>query len=203
MIAVIDHHDSFTYNLVHIFEQLTPDVRVLQHDRTSPEEVAAMSPTLIVLSPGPGTPEDAQTALQLLSVFSGGIPVLGVCLGHQVIVRHFGGTVRQGVKPVHGKVSHLQHDGSGLFCGIPNPSPVVRYHSLVADEGEFPACLAVTARSEDGAIMAVRHRFQPVEGIQFHPESILTADGARMLGNSWRAAVRWKEGQHGNPVPAF
>lgn len=205
MIIIIDNQDSFTYNLVHYFEQLDPAVLVFQNGELTAKQIEAYMPDLIVLSPGPGRPAADGASKEVLEQLSGRIPVLGVCLGHQTIIEHFGGRIGKGSKPMHGKVSVLTHKGEGLFKGIPNPTAVTRYHSLVAEE-PLPGCLSVTARSEDGAIMAVRHQYLPVEGIQFHPESVLTAEGFNMLKNSYDSAKQWKEDNkggagHAKPLP--
>ncbi|EGA91353.1 anthranilate synthase, component II [Planococcus donghaensis MPA1U2] len=196
MIVIIDNQDSFTYNLVHYFEQLDPSVRIFQNDELIEKQLETLNPDLIVLSPGPGRPAARGASKNVLTKLSGHIPILGVCLGHQTIVEHFGGTVTKGNQPMHGKVSTLTHDEKGLFKNIANPTSVTRYHSLVA-ENAVPECLVVTARSEDGAIMAVRHRNLPIEGIQFHPESILTVEGFHMLKNSYEQAKEWKETNKG------
>lgn len=205
MIIIIDNQDSFTYNLVHYFEQLDPDVRVFQSHELTAKQIEAFLPDLIVLSPGPGRPAADGASREVLEELSGQIPILGVCLGHQTIIQHFGGQIVKGNQPMHGKVSMLKHNGEGLFKGISNPTAVTRYHSLVADE-KMPECLSVTARSEDGAVMAVRHRYHPIEGIQFHPESILTLEGFTMLKNSYDSAKLWKENdkggaEHAKPLP--
>lgn len=192
MIVVIDNHDSFTYNLVHYFKQLDPDVQVYQNTGITAAEIARLSPDLIVLSPGPGRPAGSGATREALGSLSGTIPILGVCLGHQTIVEHFGGRIVKGRQPMHGKVSLIDHDGSGLFEGIANPANVTRYHSLIADPETMPACLKVTAFSEDGAVMGVQHTELPVAGIQFHPESILTHDGFAMLRNCYNQAKAWK-----------
>ncbi len=196
MIVIIDNHDSFTYNLVHYFEQLDPAVQVFQNDESFETQLEQLKPDLIVLSPGPGRPVANGASHRVLTTLSGRIPILGVCLGHQTIVEHFGGTVAKGKQPMHGKVSSLTHDGKGIFTDIPNPTRVTRYHSLVA-ESHMPTCLQVTARSEDGAIMGVRHQTLPVEGIQFHPESVLTVDGFQLLKNSYELAKAWKQAHKG------
>lgn len=205
MIIVIDNQDSFTYNLVHYFEQLDPAVLVFQNGELTAKQIEAFLPELIVLSPGPGRPAADGAGKEVLEKLSGQIPVLGVCLGHQTIIQHFGGQIVKGNRPMHGKVSMLTHKGEGLFKGISNPTAVTRYHSLVAEE-PLPECLSVTARSEDGAVMAVRHRYLPIEGIQFHPESILTLEGFNMLKNSYELAKQWKENNkggagHAKPLP--
>lgn len=196
MIIVIDNQDSFTYNLVHYFEQLDSAVRVFQNNELTAEQIKIFAPDLIVLSPGPGRPIGNGASWDVLKELSGQIPVLGVCLGHQTIIEYFGGRIAKGSQPMHGKVSMITHDGNGIFRGISTPSAVTRYHSLVAEE-PLPDCLLVTARSEDGTIMAVRHQTLPIEGIQFHPESILTVDGFTMLKNSYELAKRWKENNKG------
>ncbi|PSL42223.1 anthranilate synthase component II [Planomicrobium soli] len=196
MIVLIDNHDSFTYNLVQYFLQIDPAVLVYQDGEISPSAIAELEPDLLVLSPGPGKPRKSE----ILQTLSDQIPILGVCLGHQTIVEHFGGKVVKGQQPVHGKISLVSHEESRIFAGIPNPTPVVRYHSLVADEETMPKTLAVTARSEDGAIMAVRHTTLPVAGIQFHPESILTGDGFYMLKNAYNQALEWKKKQIGGLI---
>ncbi len=191
MIIIIDNQDSFTYNLVHYFEQLDQSVLVFQNNELTATQLQERMPDLIVLSPGPGRPAAAGASRDVLTALSGRFPVLGVCLGHQTIVEHFGGKVTKGKQPMHGKVSKLTHDSKGLFNGITNPTFVTRYHSLVSEE-KMPDCLEVTARSEDDAIMAVRHKHLPIEGIQFHPESVLTTEGFQMLENSYRLAKQWK-----------
>ena len=196
MIIIIDNQDSFTYNLVHYFEQLDCTVLVFQNDKLTAKQIENLEPDLIVLAPGPGRPAGKGCSREVLTELSGRIPILGVCLGHQTIIEHFGGRIVKGSQPMHGKVSLLTHDGEGLFNGVSNPTTVTRYHSLIAEE-LMPDCLLVTARSEDGAIMAVRHRMLPVESIQFHPESILTAEGFGMLKNSYELAKHWKENNKG------
>ncbi len=196
MIVIIDHYDSFTYNLVHYFERLT-QVKVLQNDAASLADINALAPELIVLSPGPGKPLPDGAGREVLEQLSGKVPILGVCLGHQSIVEFYGGRVGKGVQPVHGKVAEVVHSGRGAFLGLPSPTPVVRYHSLVADESTLPCMLEITARAGDGSIMGVRHRELPVEGIQFHPESVLTRDGFAMLSNVYLGARRWNARQKG------
>lgn len=196
MIIIIDNQDSFTYNLVHYFEQLDGAVRVFQNNELTAKHIKTLAPDLIVLSPGPGRPVAEGAGQEVLRDLSGQIPILGVCLGHQTIIEHFGGRIIKGSQPMHGKVSMVIHDGKGLFRGISSPSAVTRYHSLIAEE-PLPDCLLVTARSEDGVIMAVRHQTLPVEGIQFHPESILTVEGFNMLKNSYELAKCWKENNKG------
>ncbi|ANU09560.1 anthranilate synthase, component II [Planococcus antarcticus DSM 14505] len=205
MIIIIDNQDSFTYNLVHYFEQLDDTVLVFQNGELTTKQIEHLMPDLIVLSPGSGRPAAHGAGKMVLTELSGHIPILGVCLGHQTIIEHFGGRIVKGSRPMHGKISLLTHDGKGLFKEISNPSAVTRYHSLVAEE-PLPECLSVTARSDDGAIMAIRHHTLPIEGIQFHPESILTVEGFNMLKNSYELAKRWKENNkggadHAKPLP--
>jgi len=186
MILIIDNYDSFVYNLSQLFGSLGHDVRVFRNDRITIEEVKALAPERIVLSPGPGNPtnrRDFGVCADILQAAGQDIttPILGVCLGHQGIIHHFGGKIVKAT-PMHGKTSMIRHDGRGLFDGVANPVRVMRYHSLVGVE--IPECLEVTAKSEDdGAVMAVRHRTLPLYGVQFHPESIMTQDGLRMLEN--------------------
>jgi anthranilate synthase/aminodeoxychorismate synthase-like glutamine amidotransferase len=191
VIVIIDHYDSFTYNLVHYFERLGARVEVFQNDTASLSDIEALAPELIVLSPGPGKPLQSGAGREVLERLSGKVPILGVCLGHQSIVEFYGGIVQKGAQPVHGKVSHVSHSAQGVFAGLISPTPVVRYHSLEADRANLPAMLEVTATAEDGCIMGVRHRELPVEGIQFHPESILTKDGFQMLATAYRNARIW------------
>ncbi len=182
MILVIDNYDSFTYNLVQYIGELGAEVTVKRNDRITVDEAAAMKPSGIVISPGPGTPEDAGISVDLIRSLGASTPILGICLGHQCIGAAFGGKVVRGSRPFHGKASKIQHDGRGIFRGIDQGIKVGRYHSLVIGE-ELPSVLEVTARSEDGAIMGVRHKTYPIEGLQFHPESILTERGMEMVRN--------------------
>jgi len=183
MILVIDNYDSFTYNLVQYLGELGAELRVARNDAVSLEEITDLAPERIVISPGPGTPDDAGIALALIRAFSATFPILGVCLGHQAIGQAFGGRVSRARRQMHGKTSEISHDGKGVFHGLPSSFPATRYHSLaVLDEG-FPAELEISARAEDGEIMGLRHRRYPVEGVQFHPESILTDQGKALLRN--------------------
>jgi anthranilate synthase component 2 len=183
MIAMIDNYDSFTYNLVQYLGELGAQVRVFRNDELSCEEVLALSPSHIVISPGPCAPDQAGISLQLIEKAAGQVPLLGVCLGHQAIGQAFGGRVVRAKQVMHGKVSRIQHDGNGVFQGIGNDFVATRYHSLAVERASLPDCLAVTAESEDGEVMGLRHRELPVEGVQFHPEALLTEHGHRMLQN--------------------
>jgi anthranilate synthase component 2 len=179
-VLMVDNYDSFTYNLVHLLEALGAEVVVRRNDELTVDEAEELTPDLLVVSPGPGRPEGAGRSLDLIR---GGpeVPTLGVCLGHQAIVEAFGGEVAQARALLHGKASPLEHDGRGVFAGLPQQVEVGRYHSLAATR--VPAELEVTARTPDGEVMGVRHRTLPIEGVQFHPESVLTPDGPRMLEN--------------------
>ena len=187
-LLLIDNYDSFTYNLVQAFLVLGAEVSVYRNDALAPPEARALRPTHLCISPGPGTPYDAGVSMDMIRAFAGDIPVLGVCLGHQSIVEVFGGKVVRAARLMHGKTSLVRHDGSGLFAGLPQPCEVGRYHSLIAAPEALPQVLAVTARTDEGEIMAVRHRTLAVEGVQFHPESILTPAGPRLLGNFLRGS---------------
>jgi anthranilate synthase/aminodeoxychorismate synthase-like glutamine amidotransferase len=184
MVLVIDNYDSFTYNLVQYLGELGADIVVRRNDEVTPDEIARMAPSHIVISPGPGRPEDAGVSVDVIRRFGPTVPTLGVCLGHQAIGLVYGGTVCRASAPMHGKTSIVEHDGKGVFSGIGGPFEAGRYHSLVISPTDVPADLEVTARTrEDGTIMAVRHRRFPVHGVQFHPESVLTATGKQMLRN--------------------
>jgi anthranilate synthase component II len=183
MIFVVDNYDSFTWNLVQALAKLDPDVAVARADRFDPEEVAARRPAAVVVSPGPGRPEDAGRSMDMIAAAERHrLPLLGVCLGHQAIGALHGGLVAR-TAPRHGKSSRVAHGGRGLFAGLSNPLEAARYHSLVVAEEGFPADLVVTARSDDGLVMALSHRTLPVHGVQFHPESVLTPEGERLLAN--------------------
>ena len=181
-VLVIDNYDSFTYNLVDYIASAGAEVRVERNDAVSAEGVAEWAPTHLVVSPGPGTPADAGVSAALIERAAGRIPVLGVCLGHQVICELYGGTVDRAGRIVHGKPDQVSHDGSPLYTGIPSPFEAGRYHSL-AVVGAVPADLEVTARTPDGEVMGVRHRAYSVHGVQFHPESVLTPHGRTLIGN--------------------
>ena len=186
MLLMLDNYDSFTYNLVHLFEELGADVRVFRNDAITVDEAEALDPTHLVVSPGPGRPPDAGISVELIRRLGQRVPTLGVCLGHQAIVEAFGGEVGQARALVHGRASAVAHDGRGIFAGLPDPLAAGRYHSLAATR--VPACLEVSARTADGEVMAVRHRELAVDGIQFHPESVLTPEGAALGRNflEWR-----------------
>ena len=183
MILVIDNYDSFTYNLVQYLGELGADPRVVRNDALDVAGVEALKPERIVISPGPGTPDQAGVSLDIVRRLGASTPILGVCLGHQAIGQAFGGTVGRAKVQMHGKTSEIRHDGRGVFAGLSNPFTATRYHSLVILPATVPADLEVTAWAEDGEIMGVRHRTLPVEGVQFHPESVLTLEGKRLLGN--------------------
>ena len=181
-VLMIDNYDSFTYNLVQYLRMLGADVLVHRNDALTVEEALALEPTHLVVSPGPGTPRDAGMSIDLIRAFAGKVPVLGVCLGHQAIVEAWGGHVRPAMTLMHGKTSRVFHDGRGVFKDLPEPFEAGRYHSLAVGRGELPAALEVSAYTEDGEVMGVRHRELPVEGVQFHPESVLTPHGLTLLG---------------------
>lgn len=183
MILVLDNYDSFTYNLVQYLGELGAEMRVARNDALSVEDVERLGPERIVISPGPGTPDGAGISLELIRHFYETTPILGVCLGHQAIGQAFGATVARARKQMHGKTSRIAHDGRGVFAGLEPGFEATRYHSLVVLESGFPAELEVSARAEDGEIMGLRHRRFPVEGVQFHPESILTGSGKALLEN--------------------
>ncbi len=191
MILMLDNYDSFTYNLVQYLGELGAEVVVHRNDRITPEDIAALAPAGIVVSPGPCTPNEAGVSLAVIERFAGEIPILGVCLGHQAIGQAFGGVVVRAREIMHGKTSPVHHTGQGVFAGLENPLEATRYHSLVVDAGSVPDCLEVTAWTEhaDGTrdeIMGLRHRELDVEGVQFHPESILTRQGHELLDNFLR-----------------
>jgi len=182
-LLLIDNYDSFTYNLVQAFLVIGADVHVHRNDRITVEQAQALAPTHLCISPGPGTPRDAGVSMDMIRAFAGRIPVFGVCLGHQSIVEAFGGDVVRAGRLMHGKVSPVNHDGRGILAGMPQPFQAGRYHSLIAKPETLPTILEVTARTPEGEIMGVRHRELTVEGVQFHPESVLTPDGPILMGN--------------------
>jgi anthranilate synthase component 2 len=183
MLLLIDNYDSFTYNLVHFLGEEGAECVVRRNDALTAAEALAMKPQAIVLSPGPCTPDDAGICLELIRLAAGRIPILGVCLGHQAIGQAYGGRVVRARVPMHGKLSTISHDNSGVFRGLPKAFRATRYHSLVVERSSLPADLAVTAETEDGTIMGLAHRRHPVHGVQFHPESIATEHGHRLLAN--------------------
>lgn len=184
MILLIDNYDSFSYNLYQLIGSLEPDIRVIRNDAMTVEEIAALNPAGIILSPGPGRPEDAGVCIKVVRQLGGRFPILGVCLGHQAICEAFGATVTFARELMHGKQSMAELDtATPLFAGLPPQVPVARYHSLAADPDTIPACLQVTARVANGEVMAVQHTTHPILGLQFHPESIMTPDGPAMLKN--------------------
>ena len=183
---MIDNYDSFTYNLVQYLGELGEEVVVYRNDEITLEQIAALKPDRIVVSPGPCTPNEAGVSVPLIKQFAGKIPILGVCLGHQSIGQAFGGKIIHAQQLMHGKTSQIHHHGDGVFNGLPNPYRATRYHSLVIERASLPACLAVTAWTDDGEIMGVRHKTLAVEGVQFHPESILTEHGHALLQNFTR-----------------
>ena len=180
---LIDNYDSFTYNLVQAFAALGAEVIVHRNDAITVDEAFAIEPTHLVISPGPGRPEDAGVSLQMIAAFAESVPVLGVCLGHQCLVTHFGGEIVRAERLMHGKTSMAKHDGKTIFAGLPQPLEVGRYHSLCAEHDSLPAMLDVTAETERGEIMGVRHKSLPLEGVQFHPGSVLTPAGDQLMAN--------------------
>ena len=186
MLLMIDNYDSFTYNLVQYLAELGEAVVVHRNDEITLEQIAALKPDRIVVSPGPCTPNEAGVSVPLIRQFAGRIPILGVCLGHQSIGQAFGGKIIHAQQLMHGKTSQIHHHGDGVFKGLPNPYRATRYHSLVIERASLPDCLAVTAWTDDGEIMGVRHKTLSVEGVQFHPESILTEHGHALLQNFTR-----------------
>ncbi|RPF43011.1 anthranilate synthase component 2 [Thermodesulfitimonas autotrophica] len=188
MVLMIDNYDSFTYNLVQYLSEIGAEVQVYRNDAITLEAIARLNPSHIVLSPGPCTPNEAGICLDLIARFAGEIPILGVCLGHQAIAQAFGGRVVRAARLMHGKTSPIHHDGRTIFRGIPSPFTATRYHSLIVAPEDLPPVLAVSAWTAEGEIMGLRHRELPVEGVQFHPESILTEHGKELLQNFLRLA---------------
>lgn len=189
MLILIDNYDSFTYNLYQYLSELGEQVIVYRNDKVTVEEVERLQPDRVVISPGPCTPNEAGISMALIKHMAGRVPVLGVCLGHQALGQVFGGKVVRAGRLMHGKTSPIYHDGKGLFAGLPNPFEAVRYHSLLVEKESLPDCLEITAESDQGEIMGLRHREYVVEGIQFHPESIMTAVGKDLLRNFLQMAV--------------
>ena len=186
MLLMIDNYDSFTYNLVQYLGELGEEVSVFRNDQITLAQVEALHPSRVVISPGPCTPTEAGISVPLIQRFAGKLPILGVCLGHQSIGQAFGGKIVHAAQLMHGKTSDIRHNDAGVFHGLPNPLTATRYHSLVIEKKNLPACLEVTAWTDDGEIMGIRHRDLPVEGVQFHPESILTDKGRELLANFLR-----------------
>ena len=189
MVLMIDNYDSFTYNLVQYLAELGEQVMVRRNDEITVAQAEALAPRAIVISPGPSRPEQAGISLELISRVAGRVPLLGVCLGHQAIGQAFGGKVVRAQQVMHGKVSRVRHDGEGVFRGLPPEFQATRYHSLAVERDSLPDCLAVTAQAEDGEIMGLRHRRLRVEGVQFHPEALLTEHGHKMLQNFIQGAT--------------
>ncbi|MCJ7687199.1 MAG: aminodeoxychorismate/anthranilate synthase component II [Desulfobacteraceae bacterium] len=183
MILMIDNYDSFTYNLVQMFQIIGENVHVWRNDKAELIEIARLEPSALVISPGPGTPDQAGISVEAIRCFGPKRPVLGVCLGHQAITAAFGGKVIRADRIMHGKISSIFHDGQTIYYGIPNPFEAIRYHSLIVDRDSFPDCLEISAWTEDGEIMGLRHRKYKIEGVQFHPESILTNVGGHIIRN--------------------
>lgn len=186
MLIIIDNYDSFTYNLVHFLGELGADSRVFRNDAVTPLDVLALGPTGIVLSPGPCDPDRAGICLELVEKAAGSVPVLGVCLGHQSVGQAFGGSIVRASKVMHGKLSVIRNDGTGVFAGLPSEFQATRYHSLIIDRASVPACLRVTAETDDGVVMGISHKDLPVHGVQFHPESIASEHGHALLANFLR-----------------
>jgi len=183
MIFILDNYDSFTYNLVQYMGELGAELVVHRNDKITCDQIEALAPAKIVISPGPCTPNEAGISMAVVERFAGKVPILGVCLGHQSIGQVFGGTVTRAPYIMHGKTSEIHHDGEGVYAGLPNPFTATRYHSLILERDAVPDCLRIVAETEDGLVMGLRHRDMAVEGVQFHPESILTSQGQRLLGN--------------------
>ena len=183
MILVIDNYDSFTYNLVQYLGELGADLKVFRNDKISISEIRDLKPEKILISPGPGYPKDAGISIPVVKEFAGKVPILGVCLGHQAVGEAFGGKIVQAKRLLHGKISMIHHDGKTIFKGLPDPFEATRYHSLIIERASLPECLEISAWTKEDEIMGVRHKEYKVEGIQFHPESILTLEGKKLLKN--------------------
>lgn len=188
-VVIVDNYDSFTYNLFQYLAEAGAKVDVYRHDQITVDGIRDLTPTHVVISPGPKTPDEAGISLDVIREMAGEVPILGVCLGHQAIGQAFGGTVVRGSEPVHGKTSEIAHDGRTLFAGLPDPMTATRYHSLVVERASLPDVLEVSAWCDGDVIMGLRHRDLPVEGVQFHPESILTGEGRSLLGNFLKATA--------------
>lgn len=194
MVLLIDNYDSFSYNLYQYIGEIEPDIKVIRNDELTVEEIRKLEPDRIILSPGPGRPEDAGVIIEVVQKLGAEIPILGVCLGHQAICAAYGATVTYAKQLMHGKQSEVSFEPEcPLFCGCPEHAPVARYHSLAADTSTIPDCLQVTAETDDGEVMAVQHRKYPVFGVQFHPESIMTPDGKTMLKNYIKGLQRGRK----------
>ncbi|MEV0726191.1 aminodeoxychorismate/anthranilate synthase component II [Micromonospora purpureochromogenes] len=188
MILIVDNYDSFVYNLAQYAGQLRHECKVLRNDEMTVHDVAALDPAMVIISPGPGGPDDAGISLELIRELGPRVPILGVCLGHQCIAEAFGARVVRASVPMHGKISQIRHDGAGVFAGLPDPLTVTRYHSLVADRATLPSELTVTAWTESGEVMGLRHRHLPIHGVQFHPESLFTEEGLNLVANTLQLA---------------
>jgi len=189
MLLIIDNYDSFTYNLVQYFGELGEEIQVFRNDQIDLKGIQSLQPSRLVISPGPCTPNEAGISLELIQQFAGQVPILGVCLGHQAIGQAFGGKVVRAPRIMHGKTSEIFHDGKTIFQGLSNPFVATRYHSLIIESESLPACLEISAKTKEGEIMGVRHKQYPVEGVQFHPESILTLEGKKLLQNFLQLSV--------------
>ena len=183
MILVIDNYDSFTYNLVQYLGELGADLNIYRNDKITISEIRDLKPEKILISPGPGYPKDAGISIPVIKEFAGKVPILGVCLGHQAIGEAFGGKIVQAKRLLHGKTSMIHHDGKTIYKGLPNPFTATRYHSLIIERASLPECLEISAWTKEDEIMGIRHKEFKIEGIQFHPESILTTEGKKLLGN--------------------
>ncbi|MEE2834230.1 MAG: aminodeoxychorismate/anthranilate synthase component II [Candidatus Latescibacterota bacterium] len=190
MIFILDNYDSFTYNLVQYMGELGAELVVHRNDQITCDQIEELAPEKIVISPGPCAPDVAGISLEMVKRFAGKVSILGVCLGHQSIGQAFGGVVSRAPYIMHGKTSQIHHDGAGIYAGLPNPFTATRYHSLIVERDSVPDCLQIVAETEDGLVMGLRHRNMPVEGMQFHPESILTSEGKRLLGNFLQAPTQ-------------
>lgn len=193
MILMIDNYDSFTFNLVQYLKMLNEEVLVYRNDSLTIEDIKEMKPEMIVISPGPSTPNEAGISIDIVKEFKGEIPILGICLGHQTIGQVFGGDIIKGEKPIHGKVYPINHTDKGVFKGLNNPLNVTRYHSLVVDKDTLPDSLEITAETDKGEIMGFKHKEYLIEGVQFHPEAILTEQGMELLNNFLEQAKKFKE----------
>jgi len=189
MVLLIDNYDSFVHNLARYVRRMGKETRLIRNDQVTPDEVAEWAPEAIIISPGPRTPDQAGCSVEIVRQLHTRFPILGICLGHQAICEAFGGKTIRGPQPVHGRGSPINHNQAGVFQGLDSPLIAGRYHSLVADEATMPSCLEVTARTDEGTIMAVQHRQLPITGLQFHPESILTTTGQRLLENFFQLAT--------------